>query len=232
MASPFVIVYGGSGALGSVAVRLFKQRMYQVINIDLFSNDSADHSIAVPSSLQTLSEQSTYIADKVSVILNDNKVDAIVCVAGGWQGGNAASKDFIGSADKSIKQSVNTSLIASSLAARHLSSNGLLVLAGAAPALKGTPGMIGYGMAKAAVHHLVTSLAMPGSGVDGRVVGILPVTLDTEENRSAMPAADFSSWTPLTTVVEKIYTWLTSPAECKSGKLYSITTENSVTKFE
>ncbi|KAJ2734046.1 hypothetical protein IW152_002592 [Coemansia sp. BCRC 34962] len=232
MSSPFVIVYGGSGALGSVAVRLFKQRMYQVINIDLSPNASADHSIAVPSSLETLSQQSTYISDNVSGILNDNKVDAIVCVAGGWQGGNAASKDFIDSADKSIKQSVNTSLIAASLAARYLCPSGLLVLAGAAPALKGTPGMIGYGMAKAAVHHLVTSLAMPGGGVDGRVVGILPVTLDTEENRSAMPGADFTSWTPLPTVAEKILTWLSTPAECESGKLYSITTENSVTKFE
>ncbi|KAJ2687832.1 hypothetical protein IWW39_002646 [Coemansia spiralis] len=232
MSSPFVIIYGGSGALGSVAVRLFKQRMYQVINIDLSSNASADHSIAVPSNFETLSEQSTYISDKVSGILNNNKVDAIVCVAGGWQGGNAASKDFIGSADKSIKQSVNTSLIAASLAARYLSPTGLLVLAGAAPALKGTPGMIGYGMAKAAVHHLVTSLAMPGSGVDGRVVGILPVTLDTKENRSAMPNADFTTWTPLETVVERIFTWLSTPAECESGKLYSIITENSVTKFE
>ncbi|KAJ2013133.1 hypothetical protein GGI06_003916, partial [Coemansia sp. S85] len=129
MSSPFVIIYGGSGALGSVAVRLFKQRMYQVINIDLSSNASADHSIAVPSNFETLSEQSTYISDKVSGILNNNKVDAIVCVAGGWQGGNAASKGFIGSADKSIKQSVNTSLIAASLAARYLSPTGLLVLA-------------------------------------------------------------------------------------------------------
>ncbi|KAJ2584011.1 hypothetical protein GGH95_000664 [Coemansia sp. RSA 1836] len=232
MPSPFIIVYGGSGALGSVAVRLFKQHMYQVINIDLSSNADASHSIVVPSKLQTLSEQSAHITDEVAGLLGGSKADAVICVAGGWQGGNAASDDFIGSADKSIKQSVNTSLIAAHLAARHLRPDGLLVLAGAAPALKGTPGMIGYGMAKAAVHHLVTSLAMPGSGVDGRVVGILPVTLDTAENRSAMPSADFSSWTPLNEVVEKLYKWTTSVAECESGKLYSVVTENSVTRFE
>ncbi|KAJ2741536.1 hypothetical protein GGI20_005123 [Coemansia sp. BCRC 34301] len=232
MSSPLVIVYGGSGALGSVAVRQFKQHMYRVINIDLSSNADANHSIVVPPALETLVEQSTYITKEVAGLLDNSKVDAVICVAGGWQGGNAASDGFIGSADKSIKQSVNTSLIAAHLAARHLRPEGLLVLAGAAPALKGTPGMIGYGMAKAAVHHLVTSLAMPGSGVDGRVVGILPVTLDTAENRAAMPSADFSSWTPLGEVAEKLYKWATSQVKCESGRLYSVFTENSVTWFE
>ena len=36
---------------------------------------------------------------------------------------------------------------------------------GAKPALAGTPGMIGYGMAKAAVHQLVKSLAAKKSGL-------------------------------------------------------------------
>ena len=38
-------------------------------------------------------------------------------------------------------------------------------LSGAKPALAGTPGMIGYGMAKAAVHQLVKSLSCPKSGL-------------------------------------------------------------------
>ena len=40
-----------------------------------------------------------------------------------------------------------------------------LQISGAKPALGGTPGMIGYGMAKAAVHQLVKSLAEPKSGL-------------------------------------------------------------------
>lgn len=59
--------------------------------------------------------------------------------------------------------------------------------------------MIGYGMAKAAVHQLTSSLAAKNSGLpeDSLVVAILPVTLDTPMNRKWMPNADTSTWTPL-----------------------------------
>lgn len=60
-------------------------------------------------------------------------------------------------------------------------------------------GMIGYGMAKAAVHQLTKSLATDGSGLPSGslVASILPVTLDTPMNRKWMPKADTTTWTPL-----------------------------------
>ena len=100
------------------------------------------------------------------------------------------------------RQSVWTSSISAAVAALHLKEGGVLALTGAQPALKGTPGMIGYGMAKAAVHQLTRSLAEKNSGLpeNSLVVSILPVTLDTPMNRKWMANADFSSWTPLTEV--------------------------------
>lgn len=73
-----------------------------------------------------------------------------------------------------------------------------------------TVGMIGYGMAKAAVHQLVHSLSQHGSGLpkDTTVVGILPITLDTPANRAAMAGADFSQWTPLDFVARWVYVYL------------------------
>lgn len=64
--------------------------------------------------------------------------------------------------------------------------------------------MVGYGLAKAAVHQLTKSLALTGSGlpIDSNVVAILPITLDTPMNRKWMPKADFSTWTPLEFVAE------------------------------
>ena len=52
--------------------------------------------------------------------------------------------------------------------------------------------MIGYGMAKAAVHQLVKSLASSGSGLptNSCVLGLLPITLDTPMNRKFMSGAD------------------------------------------
>lgn len=65
-------------------------------------------------------------------------------------------------------------------------------------------GMIGYGLAKAAVHQLTKSLGQDKSGLpkDATAVAILPVTLDTPMNRKWMSGADFSTWTTLEFVAE------------------------------
>lgn len=226
---PSAIVYGGRGALGACVVNVFKQKAWRVISIDLAANPEADQNIVIQPTSQTLTDQAAQVTQE----LGNTKADAVLCVAGGWQGGNAGSKDFIANADMSIKQSINTSLIAANIAAKNLNSGGLLALTGAVPALQGgTPGMISYGMAKAAVHHMVASLAMPGSGVDGKTVGILPVTLDTPGNRQGMPDADFSTWTPLTEVADALYKWASQEATCESGKLYKVITKDSITKLE
>ncbi len=80
------------------------------------------------------------MSTKVENVLGDNKLDAIVCVAGGWAGGNAASNgmsvknfinqlltnfvfysvDYVKSCDLMWKQSVWTSVLASQIAAKHL----------------------------------------------------------------------------------------------------------------
>lgn len=59
--------------------------------------------------------------------------------------------------------------------------------------------MLGYGLAKCAVHHLAKSLSCSSSGLPmgSRVVTAHPKILDTEANRKAMPSADRSHWTPL-----------------------------------
>lgn len=94
--------------------------------------------------------------------------------------------------------------ISAAIGANYLKTGGLLALTGANPALKGTPGMMGYGMAKAAVHQLTKSLAGKDSGLpdNSLVVAILPITLDTPMNRKWMPNGDFSSWTPLEFIAE------------------------------
>ena len=97
-------------------------------------------------------------------------------ITGGWAGGSANSADFIKNADLMWKQSVWSSTISAALASKHLIEGGCLVLPGAQPALGGTAGMMGYGMAKAAVHQLTKSLAAPKSGMPeaSRVYAVLP----------------------------------------------------------
>ncbi|EFC42688.1 predicted protein [Naegleria gruberi] len=112
--------------------------------------------------------------------------------------------------------------------------DGLLVLPGAAGALGKTPVTLAYGVAKSSVHHLVKSFADPeqcGLPRGTTTVGIVPSMLDTEANRNAMPNADFSNWTPLDHVSEKIVDWIECREKPVSGSLIKIVTEHGNTKF-
>eukprot|EP00037_Helgoeca_nana_P023929 m.250195 g.250195 ORF g.250195 m.250195 type:complete len:238 (+) comp26490_c0_seq49:41-754(+) len=223
-----VLIYGGRGALGNACVTHFTSKGYRVISVDFVANEEASCNVVLSAAL-AWSDQSRKVLDAVDTFLNADKLRAVLCVAGGWAGGNVASDDVIANTDLMWKQSVWTSVVAAQVAAKFLASDGLFCTCGAAPALAGTATMIGYGMAKAAVHQLVRSLAAPGSGLtqDATVLAILPSTLDTPNNRKFMPAADTSTWTPLEVVAQLFLTWATQPKEKNppSGSLMAVTTE-------
>ncbi|CAG0913723.1 unnamed protein product [Notodromas monacha] len=232
MSSGRVLIYGGKGALGAACVSHFKSLNYWVGNIDLHVNEQADANVAVKPGDDWTSQASDVTAE-VTGILEGQKLDAILCVAGGWAGGNVAASDCIKNADMMWKQSVWSSLIAAHIAGTHLKEGGLVAFCGAQPALKGTPGMIGYGMAKASVHQLVRSLAMKQSGLPANAisVAICPVTLDTPMNRKFMPNGDFGSWTPLDFVSGVFAKWTKHEDRPESGSLIQLMTKDGKTEL-
>ncbi|XP_059202370.1 quinoid dihydropteridine reductase a [Centropristis striata] len=231
MAANRVIVYGGRGALGSKCVQHFKSKGWWVASIDMAANEEANENVIVKL-CESFTEQAGQVTTDVAQLLGEQKVDAILCVAGGWAGGSCSSKDLYKNTDLMWKQSVWTSTISSHLAAQHLKTDGLLTLAGAKAALSGTGGMVGYGMAKAAVHQLCQSLAAKNSGMPSgaAAVAILPVTLDTPMNRKFMPDADFGSWTPLEYIAEMFFNWATGVDRPASGSLMQLVTSGGETQ--
>lgn len=192
-------------------------------------NDQADFSIVVNRDSNWV-DQEKDVLTKIGSQLNGEKLDAVICVAGGWAGGNA-SKDLANSSDLMWKQSVWTSTISAAVGAQFLKTGGFLALTGANAALEGSPGMIGYGLAKAAVHHLTKSLAGKDSGLpeDSLVVAILPVTLDTPMNRKWMAKADFTTWTPLEFIAETFLKWTNGEERPQNGSLIQLVTKDSKT---
>ncbi|KAF5395577.1 Quinoid dihydropteridine reductase a [Paragonimus heterotremus] len=138
-----VLVYGGKGALGSACVGHLKKLDYWVLSLDHKENPIADYNVVV-TDVDSFSSQHSSIQNDISKVLADCKFDAIICVAGGWAGGNASHKDFIKNTELMLKKSVWTSCIASTVAASFLAPGGLLVLTGAEPALGATPGTSDY----------------------------------------------------------------------------------------
>ncbi|KAJ8918678.1 hypothetical protein NQ315_014998 [Exocentrus adspersus] len=226
-----VLIYGGRGALGAKCVSYFKTNNFWVGSIDLAENTEADYNIIVKKD-ESFQQQEASILSSVNSALNGSKLDGIFCVAGGWSGGNA-KKDLAKTADLMWQQSVCSSLITATIAANYLKDGGIVQLTGAKAALEGTPGMIGYGLAKAAVHQLTKSLAQNGSGLpnDSSVVAILPITLDTPMNRKWMPKADFSTWTPLEFIAELFLKWASGKERPQSGTLLQLVTTESKTEL-
>lgn len=232
MASKKVIVYGGRGALGSVCVSHFKSANWWVGNIDFAQNKKADVNIIV-SKDATCVQQEQYVLNELDGIL-DQKVKGVICVAGGWIGDKIDGKhaSISQQVDLMWRQSVSTSCIAATIACKYLAPGGLLCLTGAQAALEGTPRMIGYGMAKAAVHHLTKSVGASDLPKNSLAVAILPRTLDTDMNRRWMPNADFSKWTPLSFVAQLLMKWVEGDGRPPfNGSLVTLNTENNITKL-
>ncbi|XP_063777346.1 dihydropteridine reductase [Pseudophryne corroboree] len=227
-----VLVYGGRGALGSKCVDYFTSKNWWVASIDVTENASASANVVVKLS-DSFTQQSEEVTTAVDQLLSGQKVDAILCVAGGWAGGSAKAKSFYKNCDLMWKQSVWTSAISSHLATKHLKEGGLLTLSGAQAALSATPGMSAYGMAKAAVHQLCQSVGGDKGGlpVNSAAVAILPVTLDTPANRASMPEADFTSWTSLDFIAETFFNWTTGNNRPKSGSLIQVITKKGKTEL-
>lgn len=231
-----ILVYGGSGALGNTLVNHFKSKNYWVVSVDLKENSNASANILLNAD-SSLFDQQKSLEDSLVNLLNDNsKLDAILNVAGGWAGGNCSNKDFLKNSDLMWKQSVWSSLISCSIASKHLNESGVLTLPGAAAATGSTPGMIGYGMAKAAVHQLTKSLASSTDKENNQtglpnntfVAALLPVMLDTPMNRKWMPKEDFSTWTPLEFIAELFEKWINNSERPPNASLVKLVTKDNV----
>ncbi|XP_072029747.1 dihydropteridine reductase-like [Amphiura filiformis] len=233
MAVSRVLVYGGKGALGRSVVDFFKSKSWWVASIDLFPNEAADANIVV-TKLDSWTDQEQEVNAKVEETLGGEKLDAILCVAGGWAGGSAKAKSLVKNSDLMCKQSIWTSVISAGIASRHLKEGGLLQLTGAKAALDGgTPGMLGYGLAKAAVIQLTKSLGADSSGLPPQAVAlaICPVTLATAMNLKNMPDADHGSWTTLEYVATLLHKWAEGTERPATGSLVQLITKDNQTEL-
>uniref|UniRef100_A0A8C1HZ21 Dihydropteridine reductase n=2 Tax=Cyprinus carpio TaxID=7962 RepID=A0A8C1HZ21_CYPCA len=210
-----VIVYRGKGALGSACVQYFRAKnCLSCLN---------------PKDCTTLSFFFIQVTADVGELLGEDKVDAVLCAAGGWAAGSAkyacilCTPSLYKTADLMWKQCVDLHDLQSP--SNQTPERGLKhTLAGAKAAL----GCIGYGLAKAAVHQLCQILSPANSGLPpgSAAVAILPVTLDTPMNRKFMPDGDVSSWTPL----ELFYKWTTGENRPPSGTLMQLVTADGKTE--
>eukprot|EP01013_Petalomonas_cantuscygni_P039056 TRINITY_DN7035_c0_g1_i1.p1 TRINITY_DN7035_c0_g1~~TRINITY_DN7035_c0_g1_i1.p1 ORF type:complete len:239 (-),score=46.04 TRINITY_DN7035_c0_g1_i1:428-1144(-) len=221
-----VVIVGANGALGRVLSQTLSGAGLRVARLDVVPEDTkadakssyAPFYMQLPSDPSALNVQD--ILSQLRSKLGQEPIDAVINVAGGWVGGNAADPNLLSATTMSFNQSVVSSTLAAQLAALlPIQAHGLVVLPGALAALQsidsrdGTPYMLAYGAAKAAVHHMVHSLSGPESGLpaSATVLGIAPGVIDTPGNRAAMTPDD--SWVAPEHISNTILQWIVKPAD-------------------
>jgi NAD(P)-dependent dehydrogenase (short-subunit alcohol dehydrogenase family) len=99
---------------------------------------------------------------------------------------------------------------------------GALVGIGSAAGLKGAGLMAAYSATKSAVMRLTESLADELRRDRIRVNAVLPSTIDTPQNRAAMPGADMSGWVKPEEVAEVMAFLLSDQASGVTGALVPV----------
>jgi NAD(P)-dependent dehydrogenase (short-subunit alcohol dehydrogenase family) len=129
------------------------------------------------------------------LVAQHGRIDGLVCLVGGFKGGA-----FIQTDHQTWQELVELNLHTATIATRAVLPSmlerryGRIVTVGSRPAVEPSPNTAAYSAAKAAVIAMTRSLAreLRGSGVTANC--ILPSTIDTPQNREAMPRADPARW--------------------------------------
>jgi NAD(P)-dependent dehydrogenase (short-subunit alcohol dehydrogenase family) len=198
-----VLVTGGSGNLGGAVVQAFHATGAHLVVPDrqpdrlavLFPGlvDTKDHYLAGLVDL-TQPEDVARLVD--ATLERFGEIDVLVNTVGGYRAGAPPHETSLETWDFMLDLNARTAFITSRavIPAMLRRGRGKIVNTAARSALAGGANEVAYSVSKSAVARLTESLAAAYKKNGINVNAILPGTIDTPQNREAMPNADHSRW--------------------------------------
>ncbi len=213
-----VIVTGASGNLGSAVVKLALAQGARIACVDRSMDPDSPVLAGIdPNRLallpgHDLTNKAAADAAVAAAVEKFGKVTALVNTVGGFRTGNVAVDaldqwDMMMLLNAKVAMVTSAAVLPSLLAAGY----GSIVHIAAQPGLRAGAGQSAYAASKAAVIRLTESLAAEHRGDRIRANCILPGTIDTPQNRAAMPDAKPDTFVPPASIAELI-AFLISPA--------------------
>jgi NAD(P)-dependent dehydrogenase (short-subunit alcohol dehydrogenase family) len=208
--SKVAIVTGASGNLGQAVVKKFIKEGYKVIGT-IMSNDIA--SLDFPADkfekvvVDLMNEDSSRKFAE-SIIEKYGYIDAAVLTVGGFAMGHIAdtsTADIMQQYKLNFETAYN---IARPCFVQMMKQNsGRIFIIGSRPGLQAWhgSGMVAYGLAKSLIVRLTELMNIEARGQNVVASVVVPGTIDTPQNRKAMPDADFSKWVRPEDIASVIY---------------------------
>ena len=221
-----VVVTGAAGNLGRVVARAFGAAGATLVLVDrapdrlqgLFPDlvGSPEHYLATS---VDLTEAGAVEAMVEEVAKRFGRVDVLVNTVGGFRGGTPVHETTAETWDLMLDLNLRTLLVTSRAVVPHMvqQGSGKVVNVGSRAALQGGRGMAPYSASKSAVVRVTESMAAELKNQGINVNCVLPGTIDTEENRQAMPKVNTDRWVKPEAIAEVILFLASDAARAVQG---------------
>jgi NAD(P)-dependent dehydrogenase (short-subunit alcohol dehydrogenase family) len=215
-----VIITGAVGNLGVATARAFQAAGAKTVLVDrspdklrgIFSSiaDSPEHLLAAGVDISEAASIGKLVDQTLSRF---GRIDALVNTVGGYRGGKPVHETDLADWDFLFSVNVRTTLLCCRAVIQQMRKQGTgkIVNVASREGLRGSAGYAAYSASKSAVLRLTESLGDELKASNINVNCILPGTIDTPQNRAAIPNGDFSKWVEPAAIAEVI-TFLVSDA--------------------
>lgn len=220
-----IVITGAAGNLGRAVAQAFAQRNARIALLDLNEQTTQAAVDDLPKGTDArayavnLLEAEAVNQTLQSVIHDYGKVDVLANIAGGFTMGPLIQDT--GNRDWEFMMNLNARSIfyttRATIPCMLDNGGGRIINVSARAALEGKGRMGPYCASKAAVKTLTESLAAENKFDNINVNCILPGTIDTPQNRDAMPEANFSNWVPPAALADVVMFLASEAARCVTG---------------
>src|SRR5271166_3932294 len=211
MQGKVVLVTGANGGLGTYVTHAFLDAGATVIGTSRKiqqSDFSSPSFTALPAEMSSR-EGAHALVDQV--VARFGRLDVLAHTVGGFAGGQSIAETDDATFQQMLDLNLNSvfHILRASIPILRQAGNGRLIAIGSRAALEPGAGVGAYSASKAAMVSLIRTAALENKDAGLTANVILPGTMDTPANRTAMPNADVSKWVRPVAVASLI-TWLAS----------------------
>jgi NAD(P)-dependent dehydrogenase (short-subunit alcohol dehydrogenase family) len=219
-----VLITGAKGGLGTFVTNSFLEAGARVFGVSRSIADSDfphPHFSAVTAELSD-GGRAGEVAE--AVVKKAGRIDGLVHLVGAFAGGKSVAETDDATFDKMLDLNLRSAfhVIRAVLPIMRAQSSGRIVAIGSKAAVE-TAAMAGvYAASKAALISLIRTVARENADMSVSANIVLPGTMDTAANRSAMPGADPSKWVNPSQVAQLLVHLVSDQASQVSGAVIPI----------